>query len=133
LPRLRTSCNGAIASAAGDDHANFIKAAATSPLSPVGRPQVLFLLIRQFLEPAAGGRIIVRASIYDSIGHKVARQVRIVTLAIESKLEHAHSRQLEAVAQRMHIARDQPQILLPAAKLPQAVSRSRRLKGITTA
>jgi hypothetical protein len=34
-------------------------------------PQVLFLPIRQFLEPAAGGRIIVRAGIDYTVGHKI--------------------------------------------------------------
>ena len=33
LPRLRTSCNGAIATAAGKDHANFINAAARNSAS----------------------------------------------------------------------------------------------------
>src|SRR2546428_439978 len=37
LPRLRTSCNGAIASAATDDHARRNKTGATSSLLPVAR------------------------------------------------------------------------------------------------
>ena len=37
LPRLRTSCSGAIASAAADDHARRNKTGATSSLLPVAR------------------------------------------------------------------------------------------------
>ena len=75
LPRLSRSCNGAIASAAGDDHARPHQRGCR--LAPVARwslqvtPHVLPLGFRQFLEPAASRVIVVGAGVHHRVGDVV--------------------------------------------------------------
>jgi len=52
----------------------------------------------------------MRAGIGDRIVHEIMRQVWIVRMTIESKLEHAHPGQTKLVAQGMHVGSNQPQI-----------------------
>ena len=114
LPRLSTSCNGAIASAAGDDHANSISSGAASPLLAGGSlqviPQILPLPVRQFFKPAASRGIVMSTGIHDRVGARSCREVGVVRLAVEGELQHSHPGKMKLVAERGHVRRDQSQI-----------------------
>ena len=53
----------------------------------------------------------MRAGIDDSVRDVVVREVRVVRMAVESKLQDTCSRNVELVAERANIRRDQAQIL----------------------
>ena len=68
-------------------------------------------VIRQFIKPAAGRGIVMGAGVHHRIGIVVAREIWVIGMAVEGELENARSRQVELVAERIHVRRDQPQIL----------------------
>ena len=51
------------------------------------------------------------SGVYHRIAIVVVREIRIIGLAVESKLEDTHPRQLKLIAKSIHIRCDQPQIL----------------------
>ncbi len=53
----------------------------------------------------------MRPGVYDRVAIVVVRQIRIIGLAIECELEDTHARKVKFVAERVHVGRDQPQIL----------------------
>src|SRR5262249_1262791 len=72
--------------------------------------------------PATSGVIVVRTRIDDTIMNTVVRQMRVVGVAIESKLQHAHSGQLELIAQRSDRGRDEAQVFGQQRKTTQGLS-----------
>ena len=67
--------------------------------------------MREFLEPLAARRIIVRPGIDDGVIHKVLRKMRIVLAPIEGELENPGAWNPELVAKDFNIPSDKTQIL----------------------
>jgi hypothetical protein len=63
-------------------------------------------VIRQILEPAAGGWIVMGAGVDHRVGDVVARQMRVVGVAVEGELQNSHAGQVELVAERIHVRCD---------------------------
>ena len=61
--------------------------------------------------PTASRIIVVRASVYDAVVNEVMRQMRVVGIAVERKLKHAHARQMKLVSQRRDRRCDDTEIL----------------------
>ncbi len=70
--------------------------------------------------PADAGVVVVRARIDHAVRRVVVRQEEVRRVAAESELQHPHARQLEALAQRGHVGRDQAQVLGDDRHPPQA-------------
>ena len=101
FPMFSKSCNGVIASAAGDDHARRINSGAASRSLP---PSHANFQISRRCDPATrqtihGRWIVVSAGIDHGIGDIVVRKVVVCGAAIESELQDSCSRNLELVAQ----------------------------------
>ena len=74
-------------------------------------PQVLSLIWRQLLIPSPAGSIIVRPGIYDRVRDVVVREVGVIRIAVEGKLEDTGTRHLKLIAERTNVRCDQTQIL----------------------
>ena len=68
-------------------------------------------MFRRGVVPAARRVVVVRPGVNHAIVNDVMRQMRIIRIAIERELKHAHARQLKLIAERRHRRRDQPQVL----------------------
>ena len=114
-PRFNRSCNGAIASAARDDHAKPIRAG-PGPIRPaitlieILARHDLLLTLGKLLEPLAACGVIVRAGVDDGVIDEVLRKVRIVFIPIEGELQNPRAWNLELVAKGFHIRSDQAEI-----------------------
>src|SRR5882762_3829427 len=73
-------------------------------------PQILPLVIGQFLIPLSSRGIVMRTGIDDRVRDKVVRKIRVVWMAVEGELQNAGPRHLELVAQCLHVGRNQTQI-----------------------
>jgi hypothetical protein len=51
------------------------------------------------------------SGVHHGVAHVVAREIRVIGLAVECELEDAHPGKFELVAERVHVRCDQPQIL----------------------
>jgi hypothetical protein len=73
-------------------------------------PEVLTLVVGQFLIPLSSCSIVMRARIGHGIVDKVVRQMWIVRMTIEGELQDAHPRQTKLVAQGLYVGRNHTQI-----------------------
>ena len=73
--------------------------------------QILPLVIRKFFVPFSSCGIVVGAGVYNRVGNKVARQIRIVGMAIEGELQNASAGYLKLIAESVHPGCNQAQVL----------------------
>src|SRR5437870_13061369 len=82
-------------------------------------PQVLPLVLGQFFVPLSSRRIVVGAGIRDRVVDKVVRQIWVVRMTVEGKLEDSSPRQLKLITQCLHVRRDNTQIFDDKLKVAQ--------------
>src|SRR4030088_51006 len=80
------------------------------------------------IPPASGRVVVVRASINNFVAGAAMWQIHMRAFISESKLEHRHARQLQPIAQGMHLRRNVPQVLGEERQSAQSVAQ--RIKQV---
>ncbi len=114
-PKLSKSCKGAIASPATEHHAMWSNSASDFAAIAVGSIQIApdfspFRLGMGF-EPSASCIVIMRSRIHHGVGRIVRGEMRVIRTSIKGELKHSCSGNMELIAQRANIRRDQTEIL----------------------
>jgi hypothetical protein len=73
-------------------------------------PEVLTLIVGQFVVPLSSWGVVMGACVDDGVADEVLREVWVVGMTVESKLQNTCSRKLKLVAQRHYVCSDNAEI-----------------------